>query len=171
MWKSGGIDTEQAPIGVIIGWDKTLSGVPTLPSEYVQCDGQVLSDAESPLNGTTIPDLNGNNYFLRGNSTSGSTGGAATVTLTATESGLAIHGATSSPTSHAVSDPSHDHSYNRGDIVSRDSGGTTTGGTGGGFSSLESSGLSVDNSSSADAASAHNNLPQYYNVVWVIRVK
>jgi hypothetical protein len=64
------------PIGGIIPWAKSLTGVPALPIGWVQCDGQTLSDAASPLNGQVIPNLNGQNRFLRGNATSGGTGGA-----------------------------------------------------------------------------------------------
>jgi len=66
------------PIGAIVAWDKSLSGVPALPANFVECNGQTLSDAASPLNGQTIRNLNGVNRFLRGNSTSGATGGGAT---------------------------------------------------------------------------------------------
>ena len=66
------------PIGSVIPWAKSITGVPqTLPSSYVECSGQVLSDADSPLNGQTIPNLN-NSVYLRSNSTSGGTGGANT---------------------------------------------------------------------------------------------
>jgi len=41
---------------------------------------QTLSDAASPLNGQVIRNLHGGNRFLRGNSTSGTTGGGATHT-------------------------------------------------------------------------------------------
>ena len=41
----------------------------------MQCDGQVLNDAESPLNSQNIPNLNGEQRFLRGASGSGGTGG------------------------------------------------------------------------------------------------
>jgi len=68
------------PIGGIVSWAKTLSGVPNLAEGWVECDGTVLVDALSPLNGQTIPDLNGDNRFMRGNSTSGGTGGSATHT-------------------------------------------------------------------------------------------
>jgi len=68
------------PIGSLMAWAKTITGVPALPSGWVQCDGQVLSDADSPLNGQTMPALNAANVFLRGNSTSGTTGGADTHT-------------------------------------------------------------------------------------------
>jgi len=70
------------PIGGIISWAKTLTGVPALPNSYLECDGAVISDADSPLNGETLPNLNGatdaTKKFLRGNTTSGSTGGSAT---------------------------------------------------------------------------------------------
>ena len=66
------------PIGAVVPWLKTLTGCPALPAGWVECDGSVLSDAESPFDGETIPDLNGDNRFLRGNSTSGGTGGSST---------------------------------------------------------------------------------------------
>ncbi len=72
----------QAPIGVMLPWCKSLSGVPALPANFVECNGQVLSDAGSPLNGITLPDpngvLSGVPQFLRGASTSGGTGGSET---------------------------------------------------------------------------------------------
>ena len=66
------------PIGAIVAWDKSLTGVPSLPSNFVECNGQTISDAASPLNGQTLRNLNANHQFLRGNTTSGTTGGAAT---------------------------------------------------------------------------------------------
>jgi len=50
-----------------------------LPDNWVQCNGQTLSDADSPYNGATIPDLNadaGTKRFLRGATGSGATGGS-----------------------------------------------------------------------------------------------
>lgn len=62
------------PVGCVLPWLKSFTGVPgTLPEGYLECDGSVISDAESPLDGETLPDLNGDNQFLYGNSTSGST--------------------------------------------------------------------------------------------------
>ena len=66
------------PIGTIIMWHKSLVGIPTLPSGWCECDGSVLSDAASPMNGNTLPSLETTRLFLRGNSTSGGTGGSAT---------------------------------------------------------------------------------------------
>lgn len=69
-----------APIGTIVGWNKSLSGTPDLPGAWVECNGQTLSDADSPMNGQAIPNLNasggGTKRFLRGKTTSGSTAGA-----------------------------------------------------------------------------------------------
>lgn len=72
-----------APIGSIIAWAKSFTGVTSLIFQnlqgiFVQCDGQVLSDPDSPLDGQTMPDLNGSNQFPRGNSTSGGVGVAGT---------------------------------------------------------------------------------------------
>ena len=66
------------PIGAVIAWHSSMPNTPPLPPQYVECNGQVLSDPESPYNGQTIPNLNGGNRFLRGSTTSGSTGGAST---------------------------------------------------------------------------------------------
>ena len=69
-----------APIGSIAAWLKSYANTPALPSGWVECNGQTLSDADSVYNGQDIPNLNGSNYFLRGNATSGTTGGTATHT-------------------------------------------------------------------------------------------
>lgn len=69
------------PIGSIVSWCKSFPGVPALGADtlFVECNGQVLNDPSSPLDGQTIPNYNGENRFARGNSTSGGTGGTATI--------------------------------------------------------------------------------------------
>jgi len=67
-----------APIGGIIAWNKTMTSVPALPINWLECDGSTISNALSPMDGENLPDLNGDNRFLRGNSTSESTGGSET---------------------------------------------------------------------------------------------
>ena len=67
------------PIGGIIAWDKNMPGVPALPDGFKECDGSVINDAASPMNGETTRNLNGDNRFLRGNSTSGGVGGTETI--------------------------------------------------------------------------------------------
>lgn len=63
----------QIPIGGIIWWHKSLTGAPALPWGWVECNGQTLSDAASPFNGQTIPDINGQSRFIRGSNVSGNT--------------------------------------------------------------------------------------------------
>jgi hypothetical protein len=79
------------PIGVAYPWFKSLAGVPALPANFVECNGQVLNDGESPLDGQVIPDLNNAQLFLRGATASGGTGGSTshshTVDLTGVSAG------------------------------------------------------------------------------------
>jgi hypothetical protein len=70
------------PIGGVIAWCKSLTNtIPTyIDSNYwAECNGQILTNASSPLNGWTLPDLNGalsgTNRFLMGGVTSGTMGG------------------------------------------------------------------------------------------------
>ena len=68
------------PVGSVVGFMKSLANVPVLPGSWVECNGQTISDAESPLNGGAVPDLNGAMggapCFLRGALASGGTGGS-----------------------------------------------------------------------------------------------
>jgi hypothetical protein len=64
-------DNTSVPVGTIIAWHKTLaSAYYTLPSSWKECDGSVVSDAGSPLNGVTLPNINAG-YFLRASNVSG----------------------------------------------------------------------------------------------------
>jgi len=55
------LDEISVPVGGIIGWHKSFANVPALPAsgKWVECNGQVLADAGSALDGQTIPNLNG----------------------------------------------------------------------------------------------------------------
>lgn len=102
------------PVGGVIAWLKTFTNTPALPDGWVECDGSAISDATSVYNGQNTPDLNGDAQFLRGNSSSGGTGGAATTT-----------------------------------------------------------GQNVQSGSGAETPvqAANNNIPPYYDVVWIMRIK
>lgn len=80
--KAAIVEQTIVPVGSIIAWAKSLTGVPALPAGWVECNGQTLSDPQSPLNGQVIPNLNGasggTQRFLRGSTTSGTTGGSET---------------------------------------------------------------------------------------------
>lgn len=97
----------EIPVGGVFPFLKSLIGCPSLPNNFVECNGQTLNDPDSSFNGQVIPNLNGENRFLRGNATSGSTGGNAT---------------------HTHSDGNHNHTS----TSSAGSGPTNTEGYGGG---------------------------------------
>jgi hypothetical protein len=64
------------PIGIVLPWFKDIPGVPSLGENFVECNGQVLNDPESPLDGQFMPDINtGIQRFIRGGVNSGATGG------------------------------------------------------------------------------------------------
>ena len=92
VWNDVGIGI--VPIGSVVALFKSITGTPPLLPNWVECNGQTLSNGDSPLNGQVIPDLNGDNNFLRGSSTSGSTGGSETHTHTLNTTGFdAVSGA------------------------------------------------------------------------------
>ncbi len=77
------------PVGAVVAWLKSFTGVPqTLPIGWLECDGSVISDGDSPMDGQTLPDLNGDNRFLRGETTSGGTGGSETHNHSPTQEGV-----------------------------------------------------------------------------------
>ena len=62
------------PVGSIVAWHGSLfTTLPTLPSGWALCDGGVINDSASPLNGKTRPLLNSpsTGRMLVGNTTSG----------------------------------------------------------------------------------------------------
>lgn len=74
--------TAGPPIGSIVAWFPNISGTPqTLPGGWALCDGSLIDDADSPLDGQLTPIMNTNNQFIRGNSTSNTSGGGATMAL------------------------------------------------------------------------------------------
>ena len=137
------------PIGGIVAWAKSLSGVPNLTEGWVECDGSVLVDALSPLNGQTIPDLNGGE-FLEGRTTSGSTGGSATmahdhISPTTIDSSQLIN--SNKYGTQAVTSVTSDN-VNRTD--------TTT---------------ATRSLAKVSGASNTENRPPFYTVVWIMRVR
>lgn len=140
------------PVGAIIAWAKSFTSVPqTLPVGWVECDGSVISDAESLLNGETLPDLNGGE-FLEGRATSGGTGGSATMAHTHTIPGLGYEDQLQVDASSLVTTGSTDDP----DVVIDQT----------------ASGMGTDVSRvTTSAASNTENRPPFYTVVWIMRIK
>lgn len=61
------------PVGSVIQWDKSLPGVPALPSGWMECDGSLITDVRSPMVGQNVRNLNSTHLFIRGSTTSGTT--------------------------------------------------------------------------------------------------
>ncbi len=59
------------PIGSITAWHKNFVKNHDLPNSWIECNGQTVSDQNSPLFGEIVPNLNGEGLFLRGGVKSG----------------------------------------------------------------------------------------------------
>jgi hypothetical protein len=132
----------EIPVGTIMAWDKTLSGV-SLPDGWVECNGQTLSDTDSPLNQKKIPNLNGYSggakAFLRGNTASN------------TFSGVDTH-------THSVSVNGGSKYIPLGYLASGNGWGIGYDGNGHGYVMPQ-------------VASENSNVPYNYSVVWIMKVK
>lgn len=90
------------PLGGVVATFPNLSGAystsaTTVADAYgfVKCNGQTISDATSPMNGASIPNIN-NSVFLMGSTTAGTAGGSNSLVIAHT------HGAGSYATSVGV---------------------------------------------------------------------
>lgn len=140
------------PIGSVIAWLKGQAGTPGLPSEWVECNGQLVTDAASPYNGQSIPNLNGfggiTQRFLRGSTNSGAIGGEDMHVLTIAEM------------------PSHHHNnpvwVNAAAFAVSAVGYFPQPGT------PPNSGALTENTG---GGTAHETRPPFYEVVWIMRIK
>ena len=174
-----------SPIGSV-----TAYALATPPAGWLLCDGSIYSASAYPTlsvglgstyggNGTTtfaVPNLKGRMPVGLDSSqtefdTRGETGGVKDVTLTAAQSGLPAH-------NHGITDPTHGHSpisYLDGGAIGFNDGGNAYeigyGGGGGGtlYAPASATGITVNNNTAANAASAHTNLQPYIVMNYIIR--
>jgi hypothetical protein len=59
------------PIGTILPWHKSINDDLVLPDGWLECNGEVIIDPDSSLNGQVLPDLNVQQLFLSGSDSSG----------------------------------------------------------------------------------------------------
>ena len=90
--------TGLVPIGGVVATIPALAGAYSCAATteaddlgYVKCNGQVINDPTSPLNGLTIPNIN-DDVFLKGHTTSNSAGGSNTHTHTIDEHNHTVPG-------------------------------------------------------------------------------
>jgi hypothetical protein len=92
------------------GEDYNIYATPKLPDGWLECDGSTISDGDSPYNGATLPDINGDERFLRGYYISGAntndsfqghhhtterrTGSGSSTVFSTENTGTAAHGVT-----------------------------------------------------------------------------
>ena len=164
------------PVGTI---NMYAGGVGDIPSGWLLCNGSAVSrttyaqlfavlDTEYGVgDGSTtfnVPDFVTTNKFPRAatdDAGRGTTGGESTHLLTGAESGTTAH-------THGITDPGHAHSYPGGNGPSMGGAGDSPFGsysTGG-----NTTGISINNSSAANAGSAHENKPPFIDVHFIIAV-
>ncbi len=149
------------PVGSIVAWLKTLTGVPqTLPVGWVLCNGAVISDGDSPMDGQNTPDLNGGE-FLRGAPTTGGTGGYDSHDLSHTHTGP----------NHRHTGPNHQHTLTLlpGDSIQVGGDYANTGTTG--FGGAGNTGYQGTGNTSNELPAVVDNKPLFYNVIWIMRIK
>lgn len=98
----------QLPIGSVVGTFPNLTGAYSCSATtvadaagFVKCNGQTISDVTSPMNGQVVPNIN-DSIFVSGSTTSGSSGGADSVTLSTANLATHTHGAGNYATSVGV---------------------------------------------------------------------
>ena len=101
------IQDDRDVVGTMKAWHESSASMPSnmLTAFWLKADGSAISDAESPINGDTLPDPNNQNYFVRGNTTSGGTGGSLTTDAGATGSSSLAGG-------DSLATRTHTHIYN-----------------------------------------------------------
>jgi len=144
------------PVGTMVLWGGTRASI---PDRFIECDGASLLRVGAfaelfAIIGTQFGSVDADHFdapdmdekFGRGSpnaSDSGATGGADSVTLTASESGVGAH----------------THSYNQPASFFGTSGLANFGGTGGG----------TTGSTSAGASAGHENRPNFVEGIYIIR--
>jgi hypothetical protein len=151
----------EVPVGGIIAWHSdlfskaTIPTIPILPGNYVKCDGQVLNDPESVLNGAPIPNLNG-------------VASGAGITNITGKPGVYLRG--SSTSGSGSDDQMQGHIHNTGISYS-------TNGAGGSavntlqFSGTQSTGGPISDGANGNPRTGTETKPVTMTVIWIMRIK
>jgi len=140
------------PSGVIVMWSGTIA---TIPSGWYLCDGS-----------NSTPDLR-NKFVIAANADDGGAAKTA-VTGSATQSGGTKDAIVVSHT-HTITDPGHNHTYNRDSLDNLDGGPfSRRSGTGAdsNTTSTATTGITIDSSGSSGT---NANLPPYYALAYIMK--
>jgi microcystin-dependent protein len=181
-----GPEGPEGPMGTVydsdqVGTVKTFAGT-VIPENWMVCAGQTLQRIDYPQladafgisvaqSTFTLPNLT-DKFIYGAGAPSGPpwlNGGAATHTLTENESGLRTHG-------HSVNDPGHGHVVNRGDTQQAGTTGAYPRNQEAGAPTMaiipaSGTGLTVNSITGGPALAAHNNLPPWVKLAYIIKVK
>ncbi|PWG79214.1 beta strand repeat-containing protein [Pararcticibacter amylolyticus] len=187
------------PVGSVVAWFPNLLSSATLSPNFVECNGQVLNDTQSVLNGITIPNLNSGSYLTGSSTGTGGTVGNNSTTLTASNlPGTSLPFTTSATTAGTPSGTisvsgAGEHSHSISDVMAfslEGWSGKNNGGDGEGWpiNQTSSAGYHTHNAyfyGSQMAPHSHtgsvnlnsgtqtaiDNRPQSFTVRWIMRVK
>ncbi|MCX7044204.1 MAG: hypothetical protein NTX50_01790 [Candidatus Sumerlaeota bacterium] len=135
------------PVGAIIGWHKSLTGVGALPSNWLECSGQLITDSGSPLYGKTLPDLNH------------------TLSSRPGFKGLFLRGDLTSGNQQADEVKTHSHTYDEGYFIPGNNRWNSVAGSTDGCPGVS------QNRASNTASESRETCPYSYTVVWIMRIK
>lgn len=167
------IGVETVPVGSIVAWHVDLPGTPALPDRWMPCDGQLVTDPDSPYLGETLPDLNGEARYLRGGMFSGMMQDDSTAA-----NGLAATAGPAGNHSHSMgSAGAHSHSRTnvggiggtRGFAAAGDQSGTTSTNTAGNHT--HSIGTAGEHTHAVSLTGDAETRPITMTVVWIMRIK
>ena len=166
------------PVGGIVMWSGSVGSI---PAGWALCDGSTVS-------GQTTPDLRGRFVLAAGSGSGltprsvGQTGGEESHTLTVGEMPSHDHAVSDWGHSHSVSDPGHSHNYwdpMNGSYagLAHDENGTAVEYPAGSATSSSQTGISLNTAytgiaiNSRGGGGAHNNMPPYYVLAFIMRVQ
>jgi len=164
---------QDVPVGAILAWHADMPGTSALPADWMQCDGQMVTDIDSPYFGLLLPDLNGEGRYLRGGLFSGVMQDDSTAA-----NGLAATAANAGTHTHSMGSAGA-HNHSRTDVggigstrgfaaAGNQSGSTSTSTSGNHTHSIFPQG---DHTHAVSLTGDAETRPITMTVLWVIRIK